>query len=76
VLESGPARHRSILLTGYLGNRPEIRLTQKRSFTATWENRAAEMSESYDGWTRPREFMVLSLYTHANRQTQRHRLVV
>jgi single-stranded DNA-binding protein len=76
VLQLGTALNRTIILTGYLGNRPEIRLTQKRSFTATWENRVAEMSESYDGWTRPREFMVLSLYTHANRQTQRHRLVV
>jgi single-stranded DNA-binding protein len=76
VLQLGPALDRPIILTGYLGNRPEIRLTRERSFTASWYNRVAEMSESYDGRTRAREFMVLSLYTHWNRQTQRHRLVV
>jgi single-stranded DNA-binding protein len=76
VLEIGTALDRSIILTGYLGNRPEIRLTRERDFTATWENRVAEMTESYEGRTRAREFMVLALYTHGNRQNQRHRLVV
>lgn len=33
VLESGPALNRSIVLTGYLGNRPEIRLNRERDFT-------------------------------------------
>jgi hypothetical protein len=76
VLEYGTALNRSIVLTGYLGNRPEIRLTRERDITVTWENPVAETTESYEVRTRAREFMVIPLYTHYNRQTQRHRLVV
>jgi single-stranded DNA-binding protein len=76
VLQPDPVLDRSILLTGYLGNRPEIRLTRERSFTATWKNRVAEMTESCEVRTRAREYMVIPLYTHWYSQTQRHRLVV
>ncbi len=76
VLKMGTTLDRSIVLIGYLGNRPEIRLTQERSFTATWYNRVAQRRETYAGRTRAREFMVLALYTHGADQTERHRLVV
>ena len=76
VLEYGTALNRSIVLTGYLGNRPEIRLTRERDITVTWENPVAETTESYEARTRARELMVIPLYTHYHRQTQRHRLVV
>jgi single-stranded DNA-binding protein len=76
VLECGTALNRTIVLTGYLGNRPEIRLTRERDITVTWENTVAETTESYEVRTRAREFMVIPLYTHYHRQTQRHRLVV
>ena len=76
VLERGTDLDRSIILQGYLGNRPDIRQTKERTFTATWYNRLVDEKESYDVRTRAREYMVLSLYTHGDRQTQRHRLVV
>ena len=49
VLECGTALNRTIVLTGYLGNRPEIRLNRERDITVTWENPVAERSEPYEG---------------------------
>ncbi|HVR09594.1 MAG TPA: single-stranded DNA-binding protein [Thermoanaerobaculia bacterium] len=76
VIERGTDLLRPVVLIGYLGNDPEVRLTRERSFSVTRYNDLIEMEETYEGQTRAREFMVLSLYTHDDRQTRRHRLVV
>ncbi|HEX4305980.1 MAG TPA: hypothetical protein VHZ54_08100, partial [Solirubrobacterales bacterium] len=63
-------------LTGYLGKDRELRSTKERTFMTTVYNEVAEMEESYEVTTQPREYLIFSLAAHDRSKTVWHRLIL